>query len=61
MGRSRERCTTRGKAEKIEPVLNNVSKEISFSSLKSKQKESIVAFVQGNDAFVSLPTSYGTL
>ena len=45
--------------EEIELVLEDVAKELGFPSLKSKQKDAIVAFVLGNDTFVSLPTGYG--
>ena len=43
----------------IECVIHDVSIELGFTSLKPKQKEAIVAFVLGNDTFVSLPTGYG--
>ena len=48
-----ETCST----EEIGCVLKDVDKELWFPSLK--QKEAIVAFVLGNDTFVSLPTGYG--
>ena len=30
-----------------------------LKELKEKQKEAILAFINGNDVFVSLPTGYG--
>ena len=33
--------------------------ELGYSSLKSEQEEAVVAFVGGQDVFVSLPTGYG--
>ena len=44
---------------RLERVLQEVSEELGFPSLKAKQKEAIGAFVKGNDIFVSLSTGYG--
>lgn len=44
--------------EEIERVLHDVSREPGLPSLKSKQKEAIIAFVFGHDTFVSLSTDY---
>ena len=38
-------------------MLKDVSKELRFPSLKSKQTDAIVAFVLSNDTLVSLPTA----
>jgi len=32
---------------------------LGVASLKNKQKEAIMSYLQGNDTFVSLPTGYG--
>ena len=32
---------------------------LGFKELKEKQKEAVMAFVQGHDTFVALPTGYG--
>ena len=43
----------------FEQALSEAITEIGLEQLKSKQKEAIKAFVEGNDTFVSLPTGYG--
>ena len=39
-------------------MLKDVSTELRFPSLKSKQTDTIVLFVLSNDTFVSLATGY---
>ena len=43
----------------VEEALYDSMKIMSIPSLKPKQREAIIAFVDGNDVFVSLPTGYG--
>ena len=50
---------TCSKDTRLEFVLQEVSEELGFPSLKVKQKEAIGVFVKGHDIFVSLPTGYG--
>ena len=40
-------------------ALMEATKEIGIKALKPKQEEAILAFMAGNDTFVSLPTGYG--
>ena len=42
-----------------EEALYDSMKIMSIPSLKPKQKESIISFVDGNNVLVSLPTGYG--
>ena len=35
------------------------AQRLGYDRLKEKQLEAIVSFLQGNDTFVALPTSYG--
>ena len=44
---------------KIENVLQVAVTRLGFTEAKEKQKEAVVAFVNGKDVFVSLPTGYG--
>ena len=43
----------------VEEALYDSMRIMSIPSLKPKQREAIIAFVDGNDVFVSLPTGYG--
>lgn len=43
----------------LEHALSESLKQMKMTSLKDKQKEAILSFVEGNDTFVSLPTGYG--
>lgn len=43
----------------IEDVINEVAKRLDLGRLKPKQMEAIIAFIEGRDVFVSLPTGYG--
>ena len=53
-----EMATRDYETEEIECVLHIASTELGWPSLKSKQKEAILAFVLSKDTFVSLPTGY---
>ncbi len=43
----------------MEEILSTAALKLGFSSLREKQKETVDAFVRGNDVFVSLPTGSG--
>ena len=43
----------------MEEALAYAVTKLSYESLKMEQKEAVKAFVEGNDAFVSLPTGFG--
>ena len=43
----------------IEGAINAAMTKLGYCSIKEKQKEAIVDFMNGNDCFVSLPTGYG--
>ena len=43
----------------LESVVRDCGRKIGYDVLKCEQKEAILAFLQGNDVFVSLPTGYG--
>jgi len=40
-------------------AITKSGEKLGYSNLKDKQVETITSFVEGNDTFVSLPTSYG--
>ena len=40
-------------------IISEATKTIDIQCLKDKQLEPITAFVNGQDTFISLPTSYG--
>ena len=40
-------------------ITNEMGRRFSLGQLKPKQMEAIIAFVEGRDVFVSLPTGYG--
>lgn len=42
-----------------EHVLAEVVQTMGLQVLKPKQKEAVMAFLAGNDVFVTLPTGYG--
>ena len=42
-----------------ENVLSEVVQAMGLQALRPKQKEAVMAFLAGNDVFVSLPTGYG--
>ena len=42
----------------LEQAIKQSAEDLGFH-LKEKQQEAIVAFLQGQDTFVSLPTGYG--
>ena len=44
---------------KIKNALQVAVTRLGFTEAKEKQKEAVVAFVNGKDVFVSLPTGYG--
>ena len=44
---------------KIENALQFAVTRLGFTEAKEKQKEAVIAFVNGKDVFVSLPTGYG--
>ena len=46
-------------SQNIEDVISDVTRQFSLDKLKQKQKDAIMAFVQGRGVFVSLPTGYG--
>ena len=43
----------------VEAAIHESARDLGYDNLKDKQKEAVVAFLQGNDTFVSLPTGYG--
>ena len=43
----------------MEAAIHESARDLGYDKLKDKQKEAVVAFLQGNDTFVSLPTGYG--
>lgn len=48
-------CTT----DAIQEAVSHSMKMMGVSSLKAKQQEAIISFMEGKDVFVSLPTGYG--
>jgi superfamily II DNA helicase RecQ len=43
----------------LDRAIDLAVKTLGYSKLREKQREAIVAFVNGHDCFVSLPTGYG--
>ena len=43
----------------IEGAINAAMTKLGYCSIKEKQKEAIVDFMNGNDCFVILPSGYG--
>ena len=43
----------------VQRVVNDTVREMGLSTLKPKQMEAVLAFLDGKDTFVSLPTGYG--
>jgi len=40
-------------------LIDQAARDTGFPELKDKQKEAILAFLQGNDVFISLSTGFG--
>lgn len=45
--------------EQLKTIAVESAQRLGYSTLKDKQLEAIVTFVQGNDCFIALPTGYG--
>ena len=43
----------------FDKILSATAAKLGFNSLREKQVETVTAFAQGNDVFVSLPTGSG--
>ena len=43
----------------VEEALAYAVAKLGYQSLKEEQKETVKAFVEGNDVFVSLPIGFG--
>jgi ATP-dependent DNA helicase RecQ len=43
----------------VESALRAIGKRYGYAEIKDKQRDAILAFVSGQDIFVSLPTGYG--
>ena len=57
-------ATTSGVAEcredrTLKTIAISCTQFLGYENLKEKQLEAVVSFMEGNDAFVALPTSYG--
>ncbi len=52
-------CSVNMAAAVIQRALTETVSEMGLSALKPKQIEAVLAFLDGKDTFVSLPTGYG--
>ena len=43
----------------VEKIIKESGSRLGYRELKNEQMKAILSFVQGNDTFVALPTSYG--
>ena len=43
----------------VESIVRQCGKQLGYDSLKKKQVEDVIAFIEGNDVFVCLSTGYG--
>ena len=60
-GRKRRRIETESDARKsyFEEILCNCACRYGYQSLKPEQKSAVIAFMVGNDVFITLPTGFG--
>ena len=60
-GRKRRRIEVDSDARKsyFEEILCNCARRYGYQSLKPEQKSAVIAFMEGNDVFITLPTGFG--
>ena len=61
-GRKRRRIEADSDARKsyFEEILYNCARRYGYQSLKQEQKSAVIAFMEGNDVFITLPTGFGS-